>query len=337
MTNSIENNASIDAYVNEFKGNLFEYLVSSLLARQYKIETQFMKSIGNEFRLKLADYERSLRKYKPDIITSLPVMAQEISLEMSKQLQIKDIQSIHLIGKVAMASHDNRFDEADILIAGSNQNNESVLWPISLKLSKKKSYVNTKSAGIKSIFTKYFSLLDHNLISNIQTQLNELVDYNFIKLSHQLHEEAGIEYTGNWQEWKGQGLSELPGQIDEKFRVHLKKYYHSIVSFMHGKMLSLFNDESARLAFYESLLPLIGYGSSEIIQVTGFHGNSKLDCIKIEQLKNDLILIKIDQKLVNNTFFNIYFNDRVLQIRLKPMNKFTNTSMKINCSVKYLG
>ena len=43
----------------------------------------------------------------------------------------------------------------------------------------------------------------------------------------------------------------------------------------------------------------------------------------------------LDVKLRDNSF-DIIFESIILQLRIKPMNKFTSKSYKVNCAVKFL-
>ena len=50
------------AYLNEYKGNLFEYLVALEVAQKFHIQSQFMQSLGpNQWEL-LQHYEREIKK-----------------------------------------------------------------------------------------------------------------------------------------------------------------------------------------------------------------------------------------------------------------------------------
>lgn len=313
----------VDAYLNEFKGNLLEFLIASKLARHFKLESKFLEKISIEFKSKLSSYESFIRTNKPDLLKILDGYSNQLLPHILKLIDFS-IDEIILCGKVAKASQDNRFEEADLLMVG-----EKIL-PISLKLSKFQSYVNTKSAGIKSFISFYFSIFnkDH------QNELNHLVDLEFNNMSYQLHQNHNIQYLGNYELWREHGLTELPGKLAQQDSDVLKSFYQKLIIKIHQSLTDFLQQDEK--SFLQCLYPLIGFGKSEMIQAICFHTehSEMLKEIKIFNF-SEISNIRIDQMIVNNSYFNIYLHDKILQIRVKPMNKFTNTSLKINCSVKY--
>lgn len=315
----------VDAYLNEFKGNIFEYLIGSKLARKFNIESDYIQNISSQFKQKLSSYESFIRTNKPQLISSLDKYSNSLLEELDSELP-SNIKNIYLCGKLAKASHDNRFEEADLLIIGDKH------LPISLKLSKYQSYVNTKSAGVKSFLSNYFDLFES---ASDQKILNELVDIEFINMSHRIHELNELDFKENYDEWVSLGKTQLPGKLNQQESDVLKSFYFKIISYIHKCLMSYYKHDSYK--FLECLWPLLGYGKEDIMQVICFHHKEKdeLKDIYIGK-KLEINVVSIDDKLANNSFFNIELEDRILQIRIKPMNKFTNTSLKINCSVKYL-
>ncbi len=63
--------AQNSALVNEFKGNLFEYLVASAIAKYYGLESDFITSINDSFRQSLSFYETWLRTHDLPLLRSL--------------------------------------------------------------------------------------------------------------------------------------------------------------------------------------------------------------------------------------------------------------------------
>nr|MBP9682228.1 hypothetical protein [Bacteriovorax sp.] len=53
-----------EAILNEFKGNLFEFLVAQGLARKSNIEDQFLLSLPTEFKSRLGTYEELIRLHE---------------------------------------------------------------------------------------------------------------------------------------------------------------------------------------------------------------------------------------------------------------------------------
>jgi hypothetical protein len=316
----------VDAYLNEFKGNLFEYIVGAKIARSSKLEGQYFSSISPELKKKLQSYESFIRTNKATLISELDRYSTELVSGIEKYLP-ENITEIFLVGKIAKSSSTAGLSEADLLIKGDK------LLPLSLKLSKWQSFVNTKSGGVKSFFSNYFCEFDSE---DDQKELNSLVDRAFCEMSHKLHECVGLSFSGNWDSWVEQGLSELPGKLTKEHSDILKSYYLKIITFIH-QIIVKYNKVNNQ-NFVNAIAPLMGFGSKDIFQVICFHDPKGRDgkLKKIMYLKNERIKIqKIDEKVINNSFFNIYLEHKVLQIRIKPMNKFTNTSLKINCSVKH--
>ncbi len=322
-----------EALLNEYKGNLFEYLVTLILTKKYKLEAQFVTSLGADFRSMLSQCENFIRNNYPELLIDLPRLASGLAEQIEKTIELTSATSIHQIGKVAMASQDQRFGEADILIKDGDKQ-----FPISIKLSKQHAYVNTKSAGLKSFFSKYFT---SDAALKLQEELNQFSDMAFDDMSYKIHEEAGIEYDSAFKNWKENGLTELPGELDEVYRVHYLEYLYAVIEKLHGILVSLYQNNTKEFA--TSLLPLLGFSQLDVVQATCYYKAQKDgkgygdDCTVVETSKsivNNLDEIEVGEYKKGVANFNIYFPDRILQIRLKAMNRFTSKSFKINCSVK---
>ena len=97
------------------------------------------------------------------------------------------------------------------------------------------------------------------------------------------------------------------------------------------------------IVFAKGLLPLIGLGHEQLVQATCFYSSVKnhyvLDEILVEKANDIMLEVKncefgsYRDGLAN---FEIKLPKRLLQVRIKPMNKFTAPSFKVNCSVKKL-
>lgn len=318
----------LDALLSEYKGNLFEYLLASCISQKYNIENQFLSSLSVDVLTMLEQQEQFLRNYYSYLLIELPLLAEETASKIISylNLNLECKPDVYLVGKVLGASNDKRFDEADILIKTG-----TTVLPISVKISKNSSYVNTKSGGIRTFFTKYFETFES---VEIQNSFNQLCDFEYEALAIKLHELAGIEYSSGFKNWEDAGLEVLPGQLDEAYRKPLLEYY-SFVNREISKNLKGFFEQNPAL-FINCLAPLMGHSSREIIQVTAFYNLKEQKFIK----KNVLIhKMKSNQKLkgfdVRKNNFDIKFEDMALQVRVKPMNKFTSKAFKVNCSVKY--
>jgi len=174
------------------------------------------------------------------------------------------------------------------------------------------------------------------LDSSHQNEFNQLVDLEFGRMSHALHEAHDLDFDGTYRTWVSLGLSELPGELNEEDRRILKSYYARLSNEMRVilEKAQLMNSE----LFSQSLLPLMGFGNQRLVQVVcyhDFHGEqkNKIEIHQASELSVDFGLVRFKPTL-NTASVDILFGKIELQIRIKPMNKFTTTAIKINCSVK---
>ena len=318
------------ALLNEYKGNLFEYLVALKLAQSCNLETNFLNSVSDDVRHMLRIQESYIRGNFPHLLQDLPVLASEMVSKLLPLLEVKKITSINMIGKVFASQ--NRFAEADLIIAQGGD------IPISIKLSKAKAYVNTKSGGIKSFLTKYFP---GELSKKLQQELNNFVDEKFHQMAFNLHEVAGLDYDMNFDEWVAQGMTELPGKLAPELREVVHQLYYTLLQKLHESMQAIRKSDST--IFTKGLLPLIGLGNENLIQATCFYNRSNehyvLDEILIEKasdIYSEVLSNQLGDFREGLANFEILLPKRILQVRIKPMNKFTAASFKVNCSVKKL-
>jgi hypothetical protein len=323
------------ALLNEYKGNLYEYLVAVSLSSLYSCEAKFLTGLTQDFRKMLVIQESFIREYFPNLLYDLPVLAKSLANDLFESLNIENTNSIEieLIGKAAMASHDERYAEADILIRTGDIN-----YPLSIKLSKAHAFVNTKSAGVKSFISKYFVSTNVNT-SKLQNDLNIKTDKLIEELSLELHRVNDIEYSDDYVNWISQNKPGLPGQLVGDSRVIYKSFLYSLNCEIYNTVSELY--KANKEEFSRSILPLIGFSEKSIIQVTTYYKNVddryhlyKNSIDSFNNIKNDLNLITLGERKENAANIDIFFKDRTLQLRLKAMNKFTSKSYKINCSVK---
>ena len=110
-----EDTSQNEALINEFKGNLFEYLVASHLAKSFQIESRFITSFGGAIKEQLSAYESWLRKNDPVLTQKLPILAKQTALELQSSLP-KEIDNVIVMGKSAGGSHNDSYKEADLVI-----------------------------------------------------------------------------------------------------------------------------------------------------------------------------------------------------------------------------
>lgn len=323
------------ALVNEFKGNLFEFLVASFLARQALLEEDFLLSLPNGFREQLAFYESWMRKNSPAIIKALPSLAEKTAMRLMDELP-HPIASVKLIGKIAAASGMDHYAEADLLLKLDKQ--ECAL-PVSLKLCKGNAFVNTKSAGIKTFVSKYFSSFKQS--TSLQQELNQKVDFYFDCMGRSLYDLADLEWNGRFgSEWTNAGYSELPGGLSREMNEILVQYYARTIDECYKLLHSFYSEDKEQFAY--CLYPLIGLTNPKQWVVSCFHREigektHQLDSILVENATSfDFSSISLGELKSGISSFEVFFPNQILQIRVKPMNKFTTAGLKVNCSIKSL-
>lgn len=318
------------ALLNEYKDNLFEYLVALKLAQNCKIENEFVTSLSEDVRNMLRIQESFIRMNFPNLLRDLPQLAQAMCDKLLPFFDNNEPKSIQLIGKIS--GTDSDFAEADIIIQTKRT------LPVSIKLSKSKAFVNTKSGGIKSFLHKYFPC---QISQKLQLELNEFVDEKFHEMAFKIHEIAGMQYNMNFSEWVANGLPELPGKLEPDYREVVHSLYYQILNKLYISIHAI--REHDPISFYKGLLPLIGFGNDNLIQATCFYQNTSnryvLTDILVEEsyiLNQEVKQNKMGEYKKDLANFEIILPERILQIRIKPMNKFTSASFKVNCSVKKL-
>ena len=313
-----------EALINELKGNLFEYLLALSLSQIHKIETNFYKSFQGEIKEKLTSYEGFLLKNDPYLFRKLPALAKEMALKVNEVLPQK-VDNILVVGKEAF-----RFNlkEADIVVVSGQR-----IIPLSIKLCKANSFVNTKSAGVKSFIKTYF--YPFSRYQDWQRDLNVVVDLSFEKMARGLHQIAGIRYQrGFTADWLNSGHPDLPGKLSEEMKNIVHNFYFEINSKIHQNFYEMEKESPKELV--SCLFPLLGFGSKDIIRATCYH-KEKYSTAKITISRADLIEnLALGPLKDGLSSFEIKFPGRILQIRVKPMNVFTTPAVKINCSTKDL-
>ncbi len=316
-----------EALFNEVKGSLFEYLVAKEIAKSIGDELGFQSLIDPNYLNVLGQQDRMVRQFYPEMASFLFDAAKKTSHQLMAFFKERPISS-KVVGKFSNSSLKDELHEADIIIEF-----KSHVIPLSLKLNKKNSFVNTKSGGIKSFFETYFSFIH----LDVQRDFNSFVDTEFNRMAFELHALHDMEYAGSFHQWVSRGFSELPGELDQDSRNILKSYYSRIAHRMHDILGSAFLSHPEKIKM--ALPPLMGFSSKDILQVIYFHDFPSNDGQQIETHSYESLLngLSVAQLLPFNQTSSVEFQlgNCSLQIRVKPMNKFTTTAIKINCSVKF--
>lgn len=319
-----------EALINEFKGNLFEYLVGVKLALAVDGEADFLRSIDSQLLMRLRAYEDWLWQHDSDLAMQLPILAEQASAKLREKLG-ECYSQVRVIGKLAGGSHDDSFGEADLLLLKDNE----VVFPVSLKLCRRGAYVNTKSAGVRSFLSKYFSLALE------QERLNHILDESFGEFAQTLHLRHGLSESNSFgEEWKSAGLPVLPGELDSDDQKLLHEHYARIIAVIYEAIANLLKERPAQ--FSESLAALLGFQNAKLIQMTCFHHDEKNQRYQLDRLhlvSGQERLQALEQMTLlapkpEQASFTLGFVWGNLQIRVKPMNKFIQAAMKVNCSVR---
>jgi len=316
-----------EALFNEVKGSLFEYLVARGVAKACGNELDFLSKLDPNYLSVLGQQDRMVRQFYPEMGSFLSDAAAKTCSKLNSSFEEKATSS-KVVGKFSNSSLKDELNEADIIIEFPSK-----VIPVSLKINKKNSYVNTKSGGIKSFFQQYFPFIN----IEVQKEFNSFVDTEFNRMAFELHSYNDMEYAGNFSHWIGRGFSELPGELDQESRQILKSYYARISLKIHSILQTAFLSHPDEIK--KSIPPLMGFSSKEITQVIYFHEFPSTDFHEIEIHTFDALLRELDQiqLLPFSDISSVEFQvgDYSLQLRVKPMNKFTTTAIKINCSVKF--
>lgn len=329
---TIERVAITEALLNEIKGNLFEFLVAREIARLAAMETDFLLEFGDEGAAWLSPYESYLRNHHPNMIVSLPKLASALAKNIFPRLP-KNIESILVVGKRSSEAGTRSRDEADLLIRAK----EGSEIPLSLKLSRAKSFVNTKSGGIKSFLTEYFP--DVKNISKLQTQLSHQVDHSFGQLGEDLYSSLALDWRGSFDErWS---FSKLPGELPPDLKERVGETYTELAQFLYQIFADLFENGPEILKL--SLMRLLGYSRKGLVQAICFHNgeanhNYSVDSFSIEDeedIREELSEFRLLPFKAGLSSFEFQLKSKRFQIRVKPMNVFTTASYKINCSVRH--
>jgi hypothetical protein len=324
-------NATEQAFLNEFKGNLFEYLVGLGLSQKIKFENIYLQSIPTQLFHKLKQYEEEVRSFDKELMSKLNTMAKKACEYLVEEIKFDEV---YLVGKIAASDSDNDFAEADLIL----KNNQKLI-PVSLKLAKKNSFINTKSGGVKSFIVKYFGEFVDSQVDQIN--FNLYISRKYAEFSRDLHQLYSINYDDSFKNWREANLAELPGDLISEAKILLHQLYSDISNQLYFYLFKY--SEHDRELFINALFRLIGNGSQDMQNLICYHVTNEegtfhhLDQIKL--YNRSILTTSNHYDFINNreiSSFDIQFKQMLtLQVRIKPMNKFTSEAFKVNCSVKY--
>ncbi len=316
-----------EALFNEIKGSLFEYLVARELARVHGGEARFTRALPPQYLTVLSQQDRMIRELHPELAQWLPRWAREAAGGVLAHLRDKRFASVLLTGQLVHT--EANWHEADIVLQGEES------CPVSLKLNKRASAVNTKSGGIKSFLTEYFPCATS---VRAQEEFNRHVDASFANMHAEMHQAAGLPISSGWREWT-RHYSELPGELPAELRAVLHAFY-ALVSQQLGLGLRAVAGAEPEV-FQQGLLRIVGFGQPDLLQVVCFHDaagpHPEKVSVRLHSYAQACQRVRAfqwkDQREVS--FCSLQLGEWELAVRIKPMNTFTTTAIKINCAVKF--
>ncbi len=316
--------AQKEAFLNEFKGAIFEYRLAVALAEHWGTLPALLAAIPAAYQARLASYERAVWQLDAALGAALNQWPREVAEQVLKHFPLTCGQ-VFWVGRQEKQS----WHEADLLIQDSSHQ----IFPLSLKLSKEQAFVNTKSAGIKSILPQYFKACPEQAAA--QTQLQELVERGFLTMGMELYQAQNLGiFMGRFDErWI---LPRLPGQVPEELRPAIWRYYSLVMAFL-AQVFQQWKDQES---FRQALLPLFGLGRPDLGQVNCVYQKDPW------QLKRIIILpptwaaeqiraLNWRPYHAGDTFFSGDFPAGTIQMRAKPMNVFTVAGLKVNCALRH--
>ena len=312
---------------------MFEYLVGLELAKSIQAEATYLSSIDSELINRLRSYEDWLWQNDPDLAEQLPQLAKRCSSHLLENYK-SDFKKVLLVGKIAGGSHDETVGEADLLLI--DQADKSI--SISLKLCRKGAYVNTKSAGVRSFLAKYFESIPN--IGLAQERLSLVLDHSFKDFARQLHSRHDLDASEKFsKEWLEAELPVLPGALEQVDQELLYEHYFRVIQVIHETLCEA--HEKSPHEFNQSLASILGFNDSSLLQLTCYHQEidkrkyqlSYCELVNFSQRKEQLDQATFIAPQPKQASMTIQYPFGNLQIRVKPMNKFTSPALKINCSV----
>ncbi len=346
---TLEGSAQKEALLNELKGNIFEFLLGSQMARRFGHEGEFLQHFtsldGGKVHQDFNRYQSYLLEHDRELYLKLPRIAEEAKDFLEKSDFFKNFKPIHthLMGKWASSFNEgDDLKESDLVFV----NNLGKSKGLSLKLCKTGAFVNTKSGGIRSFIEKYFGDFIESIA--LQADLNNYLDHSFGEMRDACYQWADLEFhtqgpTSKAQfdeQWQQAGHPVLPGQLPEDLKPILHAHYQRMIAKLYQALGVLWNKDKEKFAL--CLLPIVGLGSKEISQLTCFHKSSKEERYLVDHFEyfnreefyaslSDLDWPELKQGVSS---FELRLGMKTLQIRVKPMNTFIVSGLKINCSVK---
>jgi hypothetical protein len=322
---------SEESLLNEYKGNVFEFLVGQTIAKEHNLEAAFLKGLNPDLLKMLETQQRFIQQKAPYLLRNLPTLANKLSCEILETLHIDQLNRVEQCGKIALGTHYEELGEADLILYSDKQE-----FPISIKLNKAGSYINTKSAGLKSFLPKYFQEFSES--EGKQIELNHFIELGFTKVLHQMHDFYGLRYEGSVATWKEKGLPVLPGELPEELKMLLHNHYYDVSIKIHSVIRDFISQDKNKIK--HCLFKLMGASHSKIVHANCLYKKNSeeyefesCDVLYLASMSNGVIEI---QEKKESASVEVIVDSHILQLRVKPMNTFINGGFKLNCSIRPL-
>jgi hypothetical protein len=309
------------AFHNEFKGVLLEYTLGCLIAEDQSKIILHEKDFLNTVKL----YQNHLMGSDLNTYKSLPAIAKMMKDEV-KKLYRDDLTTVELAGK----KHISCWGEGDLKLNFNAA--DSVL--LSLKMIKNAAYVNTKSAGSYSFFSKYF------LDEKAQKTFSKEITFSFEVFKKSLLDQYDVGTEGSFSDaLQTLAISDRPGSLSGNQKDLLFDFYESCLNSMTEELKNIitYNSEQFILGlkklcgFSESLSKLIfTYKNKDNLLVESSTYLERWEDYEIRSVKD----IKILERKDSRSFITLSSRKVDIQFRIKPMNSFSTPGVKVNVSVK---
>ena len=357
--NTLKGTAQKEALINELKGNIFEFLLASLLARHWNHESEFLTHFtsldGGKVHQDFSRYQQYLLEEDRELYLQLPQLAKLATQYLCESTSFfKDFKptQTHLLGKWASSfSAGDDLKESDLVFIDDKDRVKG----LSLKFCKSRAFVNTKSGGIRSFIERYFS--GFKGATDKQVEFNSFLDQSFIEMRQECYQWADLSFSEDFddgvaksdksrtqfdKQWTDHGLPTLPGQLPDEIKQKLHAHYQRVIKKLYS-CLEEFWQADAQL-FSKCLLPLAGLSANDLSQLTLFHKEIKGQRYQLDHFEyldrktfiKDNALTSWPTLKEGISSFELDLGPSLLQIRVKPMNTFIVSGLKVNCSVKSL-
>lgn len=316
--------------MNECKGYLFEFAVSLELSKIYQLEKVFLNSIPPVLYQKILQYQVDFSNHKYQELQIIIKLAQQSSELIAKRFPQAD--HLRLSGKIASEFDLLGQSEADLIIESQGSSHG-----ISLKLTMHKGDIHTKSAGYKSILSKYFSSYFPQALED-QEELNRFLEREFSQMALDLNLDQGLDPRSDFSLWNELGLPTLPGELDIELKERVHYYYYQLKLKLE-KILKTYKEFDSKL-FDQALSPFLGQTDSRVLGlIVSYDLEGRADFQFIDtDLSSRIQKLEFPLSEAKNSYFDlkIYQQEKAeitLRMRIKPMNEFTVPGIKVNSSL----